>query len=226
MATSIDNHAITKAIHSPTPRTQLFRVPSADSSRLATKYAAEFAIAEHSIDETNSAPQRRKRRKCDPRKLTIYMPRTKWMITFAIITFAQAVALIALFSWAFNGDWNGLDQDGMVKAPPGLTLAVLGQTVIGIFEAFYQVVLVFDAGRRKNIVQIAGVCLNNVSMLALFAIFLSGVTDTIESVDIGHTEQHHLRHIAYTYQAIVGVLALTTFLMVGVTWLGFKEFEW
>lgn len=104
--------------------------------------------------------------------------------------------------------------------------AVLGQAGIGVFEMVYQVVLVVDAGRRKNIVQIVGVCLNNVAILALVAISLPGVSVGLDLFLSNGTIRHGGQHIVYVYRTIVGLLASTTFLMVVVTWLGSREFEW
>ena len=44
------------------------------------------------------------------------------------------------------------------------------QAVILMVEVLYQLFLALDAGRRKNIVQIVGICLNNVSMLIMVAL--------------------------------------------------------
>lgn len=102
---------------------------------------------------------------------------------------------------------------------------LFGQAGLGIFEVLYQVALVLDATRRKNIVQIAGVCLDNASMLVFVAIVLPDLRATNRLVDRpGQRRRWH--HLMQAYESMAGVLASTTLLMAVVAWLGFREFEW
>lgn len=146
------------------------------------------------------------------------------MIVFAVIVIIQALASIASLSWTMH-EFLRLQANSDIGPTQELAGGVYGQAGIGIFEVVYQVVLVLDAGRRKNIVQLVGVCLNNVSMLVLVPIALSGVNASIEALVTAEVLRRDWHHI-YAYKTTIGFLVSTSFLMMVVTWLGFREFEW
>ena len=134
--------------------------------------------------------------------MRIYIPRTRWMIALVYITVIQAIILVGLQIYGLHLD-----------AKAGWTKSVdIGRACVVIFELLYQVFLIVDAGRRKNIVQIIGVVVNNVSMLVFFV--------TIVEVVNGISFRGRFS------TPFMLILTLSTILMALGTWLGFREFEW
>lgn len=225
------------------PRTLLYRVPSADSSRFATKYTNHFVIEDP--DHANSQPalDHGRRWSIDWQALKMCIPRTRWMITFVAITMVQAVVVIGLQSFILY-EYVALARSIETLPPSGVDPSanpdwysnqargvVVGQASVIIFELVYQIFLVLDAGRRKNIIQITGACLNNLSMLLLVAIAFVDTKTGLNSILLlkkatGPTAWAAVHRVTAVYTAVIAVLALSTSCLIVAAGLGFREFEW
>ena len=225
-------------------RTQLDRTSSTSSSKLPAKHVSQFTVDDVSTIEDTSALKEPKPWRSNMTAMRTYLPRTRWMITFAMITTVQALVIIGLQAYILVtilslhvppqlGPHEVVDSGEIVDTYEWFQItsdALVSQASVIIFEAIYQILLVLDAGRRKNIVQIVGACMNNISMLAFVAISFGGIRLALVEIHAGAYELESKFHrIIPAYIGVIGLLACVacgTFLMVLVTWLGFREFEW
>jgi hypothetical protein len=141
-----------------------------------------------------------------------YIPRTRWLRALMVIVLLQTIMYIAFAitiisqataakgSWAFSEPVSGCTQ--------ALTLAA---------EALYQLFLALDAGRRKNIIQIIGICVNNSSMLIM--VVLSYYNTKYWSYPV-------IEKINYEYLELLIAVGACTALLACAAWLGSREFEW
>lgn len=147
------------------------------------------------------------------RHIKRYLPRTRWMITFLVVVVVQTLVCVALavsiISQSDLIDWTFM-SDPYVGGMPAFILLV---------EVLYQLFLIVDAGRRKNIVQVVGMCLNNVSMLIMAILAYLNLAKSVLVVFWNGA-------IAAEYLGLIATLGICSLILIMATWLGFREFEW
>jgi len=96
-----------------------------------------------------------------------------------------------------------------------------------IFSFIYQLILVWDALRLKNTIQVMGLCMYNVALLIYGAVQMQQIKDAVTQLhamgDIDLKIWHESRPFLI---AIPCVLALGTSLLSVVTWKLYDEFAW
>ena len=153
------------------------------------------------------------------------MPNSKWTWSFAGIAIGQACIALALEGYVFASFETSLSPG----IPKGTTQAQTIPTYLAlfIFGFLYQLVLVWDALRMKNTIQIIGLCLYNLGMLIYAAVQMNQIEDAIQFLQgsgwIRPNEWTKLRPILIAVPCIV---ALVTVLMSFVAWKLYHEFAW
>ncbi|KAI5305688.1 hypothetical protein KEM56_003633 [Ascosphaera pollenicola] len=111
-------------------------------------------------------------------------PRRSWKVpTYAVLMVAQAAATLALEGYVFGrytNDLNpqeGSEQETMLKRykktiPTFLTLYIFGFV--------YELLLVADALRHKNIIQLYGLCICNIGLLIYGAVQIEQIQKAVE----------------------------------------------
>ncbi|EMC98708.1 hypothetical protein BAUCODRAFT_52176, partial [Baudoinia panamericana UAMH 10762] len=158
----------------------------------------------------------------------MYMPGSKWTWSFMLIALFQCLISSALEAYVFaKFESSVTDSSRELDPPPSQTLTIPTYLAIFIFGFVYQLVLVWDALRLMNTIQVIGVCIYNVGMLIYASVEMNQV-DTA----IGVLQSRNLIY-AGTYEAlrpylIAGpcIIALGTVLLSGVAWKLYREFAW
>ena len=165
----------------------------------------------------------------------MYIPNTPWTWAFMGVALAQAVIGVALESYVFaefqihlnhhaDGDSNFSSQNVPVSRTIPTFLALY------IFGFIYEIVLVWDALRLKNTIQVIGVCIYNVGMLIYASVEADQVHEAIRklaggqyAVNIDPSVWASLRPFLI---AAPCVIALGTALLCVGAWKLYDEFAW
>ncbi|GAQ11298.1 UPF0658 Golgi apparatus membrane protein C23H3.04 [Aspergillus lentulus] len=154
----------------------------------------------------------------------MYIPNSMWTWSFVIVTFIQTVITLALECYIFANYQSQLKEKAEV---------VTASKTIPIFLALYsfgflyELVLVYDALRMKNTIQVIGLCLCNIGLLIYGAVQVQQVKEAVSiltdntaiNMDVwGETEPFLI--------IIPCVVAMGTVLMVMVAWKLYDEFAW
>ncbi|KAI9830011.1 MAG: hypothetical protein M1826_005184 [Phylliscum demangeonii] len=160
----------------------------------------------------------------------MYRPTSTWTWSFLIITFVQAAVCLGLEAVVFAKFLNSLRPGASNTAafrtiPTSLTLFIFG--------FLYQLVLVYDALRLKNTIQIIGLWMFNIALLIYAAVQKDQIRDAIDRLthpDGGHPSyfinDDSWKDIRPFLVAMPCVLALGTVLLSFVTWKLYEEFSW
>lgn len=84
------------------------------------------------------------------------------MVTFLVVVMLQTLVCTRLTGWIISWVWSFPGDLGWSWPASGGTRAFILSV-----EIIYQTCLVVDAGRRKKLVKIVGICPNNVGMLIM-----------------------------------------------------------
>lgn len=223
------------AVHRPRPY-------SFGSGKIAKAEAVEDHDGQHLLPAVPGAPQPRNGAKCSCwRKCRTYIPKTTLTRSLALILLLQAIICIGLegcvFGWAVSTYTESVaacmgDADCDVNVDGVLPL--VGPLVTIIFESVYQVFLSLDAARRRNTIQVIGICLNNLSMcvfirLAFFATLDIMLTTTFNDVQLGYHDiiaTSGYAAIRSALHALIIIPVLNTAALCFVAWRLYREFEW
>lgn len=145
---------------------------------------------------------------------------------FMLVVTLQAIIVLTMESYVFAKFQlslePGRENDGLVKTiPTYLTLFIFG--------FLYQLVLVYDALRLKNTIQVIGLCIYNLGMLVYAAIQYDQVREAIEklkargSIDAGVDLWPDLKPFLL---AAPFIITFFTVLMALAAWKLWDEFAW
>lgn len=157
----------------------------------------------------------------------MYVPNTPWTLTFVGITFVQAAIVLGFEGYlfaVFQGDLiNGASHHAQSRTiPTYLTLFIFGFV--------YQLILVYDALRLKNTIQVIGLCAFNVALLIYSSVQMIQIRDAItqlRALNLISVDKQDFWHIAKPYLvAVPCVIALGTICMSFVAWKLYDEFAW
>jgi hypothetical protein len=119
--------------------------------------------------------------------------------------------------------WNNLDDDGKTDGPLRL------QSFLGlfIFALLYELALSYDALRRKNTIQLVGLCICNLGLLTYGFLQMQEIQSTISDMVNDKKLSTHLLKLYRVELIIVPViLGVGTVCMVFLTWKLRAEFSW
>ncbi|KAJ5827250.1 hypothetical protein N7447_004013 [Penicillium robsamsonii] len=152
----------------------------------------------------------------------LYIPNTLWTRLFAATVITETVLTVAIESWILMSLWDDLDDDKKADGPMRL------QSFLGlyIFALIYELALSYDALRRKNTIQLVGVCICNLGLLTYGILQIQEIKDTISSLT-GETLSDHLGDLYHIEIILVPVfLGIGTVCMSFFTWKLRAEFSW
>lgn len=95
-----------------------------------------------------------------------------------------------------------------------------------IFGMLYQLVLVWDALRMKNTIQVIGLCMLNVGLLIYAGVQWDQLNTATDKLEGTLSNQHIWEDLTPFLVAIPCVLGLGTILMSVVAWRLYDEFAW
>ncbi|KAL9125510.1 MAG: hypothetical protein Q9217_005297 [Psora testacea] len=119
----------------------------------------------------------------------MYKPNSMWTWAFVGVTCVQAAIVLAFESYVFGLFQNGL-RDGVQNGLRGdaNTSEDYPQTIptfltLYIFGCVYELLLVWDALRLKNTIQIIGLCIYNLGLLIYAAVQTDQINEAVNELD-------------------------------------------
>ena len=163
----------------------------------------------------------------------MYLPSSRWTWAFVLVSLVQALIVLGFESYVFgqfqihsdNFQFNDnkrqqLSSDG---STPSVEYAIPTFLALYIFGLLYQLVLVWDALRLKNTIQVIGLCLFNVALLIYAAVQSGQIHDQIKDTPPARAFWQATKPYLI---AIPCILALGTCLMTIVARALYNEFAW
>ncbi|GAB7335847.1 hypothetical protein MBLNU13_g08114t2 [Cladosporium sp. NU13] len=159
----------------------------------------------------------------------MWLPNSRWTWSFALIALAQAIIALAIEGYVFaQFEVNLLEGSRGTSA----SHSVPTYLALFIFGFLYQLVLVYDALRAKNTIQVIGLCLYNVGMVIYSGVQIAQVKEAIDGLikppEGGgpQIEEDIWEKLHWFLLACPCVIALGTILLSGVAWKLYHEFAW
>ncbi|KAF1825505.1 uncharacterized protein K489DRAFT_408154 [Dissoconium aciculare CBS 342.82] len=154
----------------------------------------------------------------------MYIPNTTWTWSFMLVAVFQAAINLALQCYVFGRFQASLLPDARNS---DVSYTIPTYLALFIFGFLYQLILVWDALRLKNTIQVIGLCIYNLGMVIYAAVEISQVDEAIEILDNQGNIQPGLRGALKPFLiAAPCVLALGTVLLALVAWKLYDEFAW
>ncbi|KAL8964214.1 MAG: hypothetical protein Q9183_004612, partial [Haloplaca sp. 2 TL-2023] len=127
----------------------------------------------------------------------------------------------AKFQTSLRGDWG---EETLTSRP---TRTIPTFLALYIFGFLYQLILVYDALRLKNTIQVIGLCIYNVGLLVYAAVQMDQIHQAIEELSGRDYIDPAVWEIERPYLiAIPCVIALGTVLLAIIAWKLYDEFAW
>ncbi|KAJ5767100.1 uncharacterized protein N7511_004716 [Penicillium nucicola] len=153
----------------------------------------------------------------------LYVPNTLWTRAFSITVIAETVATCAIESWILISLRHHLDDDGKDNANMRL------QSFLGlyIFALLYELALSYDALRRKNTIQLVGLCICNLGLLTYGFLQMQEIKSTVRTALNDQAVSDQLLHTFRIEIVLVPIiLGVCTIAMTFFTWKLRAEFSW
>jgi len=154
----------------------------------------------------------------------MYRPHSRWQWAFVLISIIQAAIVLTFECYVFaqfqlDLTGNAESQTTARTIPTFLTLY--------IFSFIYQLVLVWDALRLKNTIQVIGLCGYNVALLIYGSVQMQQIHDAVLQLNKEGDIKLKIWGQAKPFLiAIPCVLALGTCCLSVVAWKLYDEFAW
>ncbi|OLN84400.1 UPF0658 Golgi apparatus membrane protein C23H3.04 [Colletotrichum chlorophyti] len=158
----------------------------------------------------------------------------KWPRIFFFITLVQAIICLTFESYVFWKFQTGLtDQDVRTTASdntdsPRKTIPTF--LTLFIFGFLYELVIVWDALRAKNTIQVIGVCIANLALLVYTAIQVDQIEEAIGQLQnlnaLRDPTEDMWAAVKPYLVAIPCILALGTIAMAFTAWKLYQVFAW
>ncbi|KAJ9484522.1 hypothetical protein VN97_g8850 [Penicillium thymicola] len=156
------------------------------------------------------------------RRSLLYVPNTLWTRLFAATVITETVLTVAIESWILMSLWDDLDDDSKTNGQMRL------QSFLGlyIFALLYELALSYDALRRRNTIQLVGLCICNQGLFAFGILQMQEINDTIATLS-DQSLSDHLQELYKIELILVPVfLGTGTLCMSFFTWKLRAEFSW
>jgi len=157
----------------------------------------------------------------------MYIPNTKWTWAYLIAALAQAILALALEAYVFGRFQNGLREN----IPPHIaeTRTIPTYLAVFMFGYIYELILVYDALRMKNTIQVIGIVLYNAGILLYAGIQFDQLRDAIHTLmdlrfiveDLDMWEK--LKPMLIALPILMGFF---TVLFAFIAWKLYEEFAW
>jgi hypothetical protein len=160
----------------------------------------------------------------------MYLPNTRWTWSFMGVALAQCVISLALEVYVFaqfQANLKAAARSELGKATNTSVLTIPTYLALFIFGFIYELVLVWDALRLKNTIQVIGICIYNLGMLVYSSVEMGQVSDAVKALEtaglIDPGTWSELRPYLIAAPVVIGVGTLFLSL---VAWKLYDEFAW
>ncbi|KAJ5911791.1 uncharacterized protein N7473_001094 [Penicillium subrubescens] len=152
----------------------------------------------------------------------MYMPNTQWTWSFAIVTLVQTLVTLGLECYIFA---NFQIQEETNTSPSSRTIPTF--LALYSFGFIYELVLVYDALRMKNTIQIIGLCACNFGLLIYGAVQVRQIQNAVSVL----SDMDKISPVVWAQSQpfliiIPCIVALGSLLMTFVAWKLYDEFAW
>ena len=155
------------------------------------------------------------------------MPTTKWTWAFFLVCLFQCMAALALEGFVFGQFQASLQLGRRKNDPPGDALTIPTYLALFIFGFIYELVLVWDALRMKNTIQVIGICLCNLALFIYAAVEMTQVDRAVYRLESeGFIELGTWAQLRPYLIAGPCVIALGTACLAFTAWKLYDEFAW
>ncbi|KAL1992610.1 hypothetical protein VTN49DRAFT_4642 [Thermomyces lanuginosus] len=154
----------------------------------------------------------------------MYVPNSKWTWMFVIVAVIQSAVILGLESYVF--------ADFQIHLEPRADLSTSSKTIptflsLYIFGFIYELVLVYDALRLRNTIQIIGICICNIGLLIYGAVQIDQIQDAVGVLlDNDAIDTDVWAATKPILIAIPCILGLSSSLMIFISWKLYDEFAW
>ncbi|KAJ6119300.1 hypothetical protein N7523_003580 [Penicillium sp. IBT 18751x] len=152
----------------------------------------------------------------------MYMPNTTWTWAFTIVTLVQTLVTLGLECYIFA---NFQIQEEANDSPSSRTIPTF--LALYSFGFLYELVLVYDALRMKNTIQIIGLCLCNVGLLIYGAVQVKQIRNAVSILSDNNKISPLVWAESEPFLIIIPcIVGLGSVLMTLVAWKLYDEFAW
>ncbi|KAJ5403591.1 hypothetical protein N7509_003462 [Penicillium cosmopolitanum] len=151
-----------------------------------------------------------------------YIPNTRWTWVFAIVTLVQTLVTLALECYVFA---NFQIQEKPNDIPASRTIPTF--LALYSFGFIYELVLVYDALRMKNTIQIIGLCMCNVGLLIYGAVQVKQINTAVDELNDQDFIKPEVWGQSKPFLIVIPCLVgIGSVLMTFVAWKLYDEFAW
>ncbi|EFY88978.1 hypothetical protein J3459_012108 [Metarhizium acridum] len=158
--------------------------------------------------------------------------KSKWSAAFMGVTTLQAIICLAFESYVFAKFQTSLGPPVNVDRVQSQYKTIPTFLTLFIFGFLYELVIVWDALRMKNTIQVIGVCIANLALLVYTALQVEQiqmaitVLDEHAALEIGVTSTLLYSEVKAFLIAIPSVIGLASICMGFICWKLYQEFAW
>ncbi|KAL4961681.1 uncharacterized protein BDV14DRAFT_192129 [Aspergillus stella-maris] len=154
----------------------------------------------------------------------MYKPNSLWTWSFAIVTFIQTIITLALECYVFANF-----QIQLTPAAEAIPSTKTVPTFLALysFGFIYELVLVYDALRLKNTIQVIGLCVCNIGLLIYGAVQVQQVKEAVDILTLNNGVSPDIWGETQPFLIIIPiVVACGSLLMMIIAWKLYDEFAW
>ncbi|OJJ62387.1 hypothetical protein ASPSYDRAFT_1167669 [Aspergillus sydowii CBS 593.65] len=154
----------------------------------------------------------------------MYKPNTMWTWSFAIVALVQTVITLALECYVF--------ANFQIQLEPRAEIVTSSKTIptflaLYSFGFIYELLLVYDALRLKNTIQVIGLCFCNVGLLVYGAVQVQQIKEAVAVLTDNDVINPDIWEQTQPFLIIIPiVVAMGSLLMIIVAWKLYDEFAW
>ncbi|TWU71603.1 hypothetical protein ED733_003298 [Metarhizium rileyi] len=158
--------------------------------------------------------------------------KSKWSAAFMGVTTLQAIVCLAFESYVFAKFQTSLGPNVSEDKVQSQYKTIPTFLTLFIFGFLYELVIVWDALRMKNTIQVIGVCIANLALLVYTALQVDQIKMAItvlggySALEVDVTSAHLWSKVQALLSAIPAIIALATCCMAFIAWKLYQEFAW
>lgn len=154
----------------------------------------------------------------------MYVPNTKWTWAFLLTVFVQAIVALSLEAYVFGKFQASIEN---VPKDHNETRTIPTYLAVFMFGYIYQMVLVYDALRMKNTIQVIGLVIYNIGILIYAAIQQDQIKDAVAVLDDKNwIVDQFWQEVKPMLIALPIIMAVGTVILAFIAWKLYDEFAW
>ncbi|KAI2481239.1 hypothetical protein Ptr902_07034 [Pyrenophora tritici-repentis] len=156
----------------------------------------------------------------------MYIPNTRWTWAFMLTAIFQVAVGLALESYVF-GKFQGQIHFAAEGAGASETRTIPTFLAVFMFGYIYQLVLVWDALRLKNTIQVIGIVIYNIGILVYAGIQFDQIRDAADDLNnSAFIPRFFWKDVKPMLIALPVLMAVATVLFAFEAWKLYDEFAW